>query len=156
MTTLMLLAVLSTGQITAPEPNGGWLSDYGVALKRTKELGKPLLIVIDQPDSAAARIEQVSHSRESEQANLLRHYVLCRVDASTRYGQAVAKAFGTGSLPYTAIIDKRAEHILFAKAGQFSSEEWSRTLTSHWQGVQPVSYRAASQANYYQPAYCAT
>ena len=162
MTTLMLLAVLGTGQVAASEktPENAWLSDYGAALQRTKESGKPLLIVIDLPGNAAARVEQISYSPGSNgssgsTAELLKYYVLCRVDADTKYGQAVAQAFKTGTLPYTAVIDKRGETILFAKSGQFAAEEWTTTLTSYWRGERPVSYRPVATQPI-QAAHCST
>jgi hypothetical protein len=181
MTTLMLLAVLGTGQAasdqTTSAANNAWLSDYGVALQRTKETGKPLLIVIDLPGNSAARIEQIRYSpgdsgdkaadkkaadkkaadeaTDSASADLLKYYVVCRIDASSKYGQAVAQAFETTTLPYTAIIDKRAERILFSKAGQFTANEWTTTLTSYWRGERLVSYRpVVSQP--VQAAFCST
>jgi hypothetical protein len=168
MTTLMLLAILGTGQTAdtgkaspahqTVAPENAWLDDYGVALEQTKKLGKPLLMVIDTPSNAAARMQQISYrtadgtSTESNSANLLKYYVLCRVDASTKYGQAVAEAFKTSTLPHTAIIDKRGKHILFRKAGQFGSAEWTSTLTSYWRGERLVTYQA-SASNSYQPSY---
>ena len=81
--------------------------------------------------------------------------LLCRIDAGSKYGQAVAQAFETTTLPYTAIIDKRAERILFSKAGQFTATEWSTTLTSHWRGERLVSYQpVVSQP--VQAAFCST
>src|SRR6478672_1790188 len=120
MNALVLLAVLGTGQVATTGEK--WLDDYGLALKQSKEQHKPLLIVIDRPNDSAGRISQISHS-ESTPANDLKNYVLCRVDADTKYGQAVAKAFATTALPYTAVIDNAGEYILYAKSGQFSSDE---------------------------------
>ncbi len=146
MNALVLLAVLGTGQVAASDETTGvkWLSDYGVALKAAREQGRPLLIVIDRPGDAVGRISQISHS-EAGPADDLKHYVLCRVDADTAYGKAVVKAFEAASLPHTAIIDKAGEYILFAKAGQFSSQEWTTTLAKYRTGVRPVSYRSARE-----------
>lgn len=154
MTTLMLLAVLGTGQVAT---DSAWLSDYGVALQRTKETGKPLLIVIDLPGNAAARVEQISY-RAGSTDDLLKYYVLCRVDASSKYGQAVAQAFQTSTLPHTAIIDKRGERILYAKNGQFSGEEWTTTLTTYWRGERLVSYQPVVSQSYqsFPAAGCST
>jgi len=146
MTTLMLLAVLGTGQAAGSDT---WLSDYGEALTQARESGKPLLIVIDRPANAA-RVEHVSHSASGQSSESLKHYILCRVDADTAYGQAVAKAFGTSSVPYTAIIDKRGEKILFTRAGRFSMDEWNAALVSYQRGVRPVAYQPPVE---YQPAY---
>ncbi len=149
MTTLMLLAVLGTGQVTT---ESAWLSDYGAALQRTKETGKPLLIVIDLPGNAAAHVEQISYRATDD---LLKYYVLCRVDAGSKYGQAVARAFQTSTLPHTAIIDKRGQNVLFAKSGQFAGEEWTTTLNRYWRGERLVSYQPVVSQSF-QPAVCST
>lgn len=145
MTTLFLLAVLGAADGGA-SPEGAWLSDYGQALKRAQQLRKPLLVVIDIPSNAVARVEQVSHSRDGD-AELLKHYVLCRVDGSTKYGQAVARAFEAGTLPFTSIIDNRGETLLYWKPGQWTADEWTNALSYYRAGVQPVSYQpVAAQA----------
>src|SRR5262245_8491940 len=130
MTTLFLLAVLGAGDVatTPTTPESAWLSDYGEGLKRAKQLQKPLLVVIDMPSNAVARVEQVSHNRDGD-AELLKNYVLCRVDASTKYGQAVAQAFEAGTVPYTSIIDNRGETILYWKQGQWTADEWTNALS---------------------------
>ena len=137
MNVLVLLAVLGTGQVAAT--NDKWLDDYGAALKQAKEQRKPLLIVIDRPNDAVGRISQISHS-ESPSGSDLKNYVLCRVDADSKYGQAVAKAFETTALPFTAVIDNAGQYVLFEKSGQFSSAEWTTTLTTYHAGVRPASY----------------
>lgn len=157
MTSLVLLAVLSTGQ--AAGTDSAWMNDYGAALKKTAELQKPLLIVIDLPDNEVGRVKQVSY-RSSAESELMKSYVLCRVDASSKYGQAVAKAFEATSVPHTAIIDREGKSILFTKRGQFSSDdEWATMLSTYRSGVapasvQPVSYQGASTRSQhtYQPA----
>jgi hypothetical protein len=155
MNALVLLAVLGTSQAAAPAGPGasGWYDDYGAALRASKQAGKPLLIVIDQPGVAAGRLERlnvqpVSTRTESRPDALLKSYVLCRIDAGTKYGEAVAKAFRAPTLPYTAVIDKTGSEVLFSKAGQISSDDWTATLTKFQRGERYVSYQPAV---YYQP-----
>ncbi len=150
MNALVLLAVLGTGQVAASDETAGakWLSDYGVALKAAREQGKPLLIVIDRPEDAVGRVSQISHS-ETKPVDDLKHYVLCRVDADTAYGKAVAEAFDAASLPHTAVIDKAGQYVLFSKEGQFSSQEWTATLAKYRTGVRPVSYRSSAREQVY-------
>jgi hypothetical protein len=149
MNALVLLAVLSTGQVAAA--NEKWLDDYGVALKQAKEQQKPLLVVIDRPADSAARISQISHT-EAKPADDLKNYVLCRVDADTDYGKAVAKAFEATTLPHTAVIDKTGSKILFTKYGQFTSDEWTTALATYRAGVRPVSYSSHVEQVY--GSYC--
>jgi hypothetical protein len=149
MNTLVLLGVLATSQVATTSDQ--WLSDYGVALKQAKEQQRPLLIVIDRPADAAARISQISHIEEKP-ADGLKNYVLCRVDADTEYGKAVAKAFEATTLPHTAVIDKTGSKILFTKQGQFTSSEWTTTLASYRAGVRPVAYSSYVEQTF--GSYC--
>ena len=150
MNTLMMLLVMGAGQVTGAGENG-WSDDYGAALKQAKQLGKPLLIVIEGPDDSVARLEQISLRDDRGQTALLKHYVLCRIDATTKYGKAVAKSFRATQLPHTAVIDKTVSTILYTKRGQFTSQEWKTTLTKYRHGVRVVHSRTRRQ-----PVYCPT
>jgi hypothetical protein len=154
MTAMLLFAALSAGQVTSGESE--WLTDYGVALERCKGQGRPLLIVIDRPGRPVARFEQTGYSPSDRSTRGPQDYVLCHIDGSTRYGQAVAAAFQASSLPYTAIIDKRGKGILYAKHGEFSSEEWATTLSSYRAGVRLVAYQPVASQTFSQPAQCST
>jgi hypothetical protein len=157
MNSILLLAVLSAGQ-SAGTPS--WLDDYGAALSQAKQARKPLLIVIDRPSDAGARIEQISYRDDSRQEALLKNYVLCRVDAGTAYGAEVAKVFGASRLPYTAIIDKTTTAVLYTKAGQFTGDDWTATLVRYQSGERPVAYQPPVAIQQFQPmpsrAFCST
>jgi len=117
---------------------GEWLDDYGKALQQTKQSGKPLLIVIDRPAKSAVQSVAAKPDHRDE---LLNVYVLCRIDASTKYGQAVAESFKAQSYPYAAIIDRTGGYIIFSKSGAMGETEWTNTLTQYQKGVQPsVAY----------------
>jgi hypothetical protein len=100
-----------TGQLTS-----NWEGDYGRALAVTRQTQqRPLLVVIDMPADAEHRIEPVRLVKEqsiNQDASLLAAYELCHVNASTEYGQKVAKAFKTAEFPYVAIIDKSGHKII--------------------------------------------
>jgi hypothetical protein len=159
MTAMILLATLSAGQIATAD--AAWLGDYGLALQKTKEQGKPLLIVIDLPGRSvtrgeAARVEPAGYAAGSEGSEALKDYVLCRIDASSKYGRSVVAAFQATTLPHTAIIDRRGASILYTKQGQFSSSEWTTTLTSYRHGVRPVSYQPVASQSIFQLGGCST
>jgi hypothetical protein len=124
-----------------------WQADYGQALEATRSDHRPLLVVLDVPANPEAALDQTLLSGEGEQAALLGNYQLCHVDASTEYGQQVAKAFGATQFPHTAIIDRNGAYVLFKKPGQITATEWNATLTRYQSGEQTtartVSYRGS-------------
>lgn len=124
-----------------------WYSDYGVALQQARAAGKPLLIVLDSPAESAAQLPQVSDADAQHRA-LLAQYVLCRVDVSTKYGQAVAAAFQATRFPHTAIIDRSGRYKIFKYTGQLSAQQWQATLTHYRTGQAP----GTSAVSYSQPA----
>jgi hypothetical protein len=130
-----------------------WEHDYGVALAATRAGNQPLLVVIDNPRERGARIEPALLSDDSidgSQHELLQNYGLCRVDASTRYGRALARAFRARHYPYMAIIDKTGSVILYSKEGNIESRDWEDALTRHRNGERtPV--RAVSHTTSRRP-----
>lgn len=138
---LMLSAVLG-----APA-DGMWKNDYAQALEAARASQKPLLVVLHKPDEPKQAIQQVGFSDDSEQAALLKNYELCQIDVSTADGQAVAKAFGAKSYPYTVITNKTAKKVIFRKAGAFSDGQWTTTLVDYRKGVAPVTYVAPPAGN---------
>jgi hypothetical protein len=126
---VQLLSILGIALTSIAATSGGhkWEADYGKALAATRADDRPLLVVLQVPGES-----QVAD--DSEQAKLLGDYQLCRIDASTEYGQRVAEAFKAESLPYMAIIDKTGSVVLFHKEGQLSEEEWQSTLAAHRKG----------------------
>jgi hypothetical protein len=139
---LMLSAVLG-----AAPADGMWKSDYAQALEAARTSKKPLLVVLHKPNEPKQAIQQVGFSDDSEQAALLKNYELCSIDVSTADGQAVAKAFGAKSYPYTVITNKTAKKVIFRKAGAFSDGQWTTTLVDYRKGVAPVTYVAPPAGN---------
>lgn len=124
-----------------------WHADYGKALAATRSDHRPLLVVLDIPSNPEAALDEDLLSGEGELAALLGQYELCHVDASTEYGQQVAKAFKATQFPHTAIIDRTGAVVLFKKPGQITEAEWNSTLARYRSGEQPttqtVSYRGS-------------
>jgi hypothetical protein len=60
--------------------------------------------------------------------------VLCRVDVTTDYGKRVADAFKVKQCPFTAIIDKTGQKIIYRKSGQLDDSEWVTALDTHKRG----------------------
>ena len=109
--------------------------DYGVALAATKKAQRPLLVIIDDPNKPDRRVEQASERTNGTQSELLAAYEICRVDATTAYGQQVADSFKVREFPYTAIIDRTGSVILYQQSGQITPERWTATLASYKSGV---------------------
>ncbi len=132
-----LLALSSS--VTAAEL--GYLTHYGSALEATRSASRPLLVVIGR-DANFADSDLLPSSSEP-----LKNYTVCTIDASSAYGERVAKAFRVSSLPHAAIIDKTGKTILFSQSGPISEQAWDATLARFEHGTarrevaarQPVS-----------------
>jgi hypothetical protein len=114
-----------------------WMNDYGAALKAAKAERKPLLVVIEDPAERTAKFEEASLSHQRADRELLSKYKLCRIDATTPYGAAVARAFRAQALPFTSIIDKTGSVQIFVKAGPLSETQWRAALAQHQSGAKP-------------------
>lgn len=156
------VALLSMGG--APEnAKKDWMPRYGEALAAAKLAQQPLVVVLEDASNPGRQLSQVQESDES-QKQLLKPYVLCRVDVSTPYGKQVASAFKATSFPHTAVIDKTAKYIIYRKRGQFTANEWAHTLVKYRTGTRavPVASRqptytwGQSGFSWPQPAACRT
>ncbi|MEX2316764.1 MAG: hypothetical protein WD669_06410 [Pirellulales bacterium] len=145
---LATFALALSFSAAAPEPLQ-WEASYGKALEATRAVEHPLLVVIDNPTAAEARLapELLNPAGTSgKEVEMLRPYQLCHVDITTEYGQKVAEAFKAKAFPYVAVIDKTGSVIIFSKAGKISTEEWGNILTTYKTGdrsmaVSRVSYK---------------
>ncbi len=133
---VLAIAAIAVSSAVATPPATEWQADYGKALAATRTDDRPLLVVLDVPS------DPKSIQVADEQSNLLSAYQLCHIDASTEYGQKVAKVFHAEKFPFTAIIDKTGSVVLHKKQGQLSDSEWNETLAAYQSGErsQPVSY----------------
>lgn len=121
-----------------------WESSYGSALETTRSAHRPLVVVLDNPSAADARIAPGVLNPDgaaARQLELLNAYERCHVDVTTSYGQKVAAAFKATTFPYVAVIDNTGSVILFSKAGQFSTAEWERILTTYRSGDRSLASR---------------
>lgn len=129
MMNCLLITLAMVASTPTPDVEGVvWSDDYGAALKTTKELQKPLLIVIDDSARSQVQSQQVEATLELKNAALLEGYVLCHVDVTTDYGKRVAGVFKVTQFPFTAIIDKTGEKIIYRKAGQLGDSDWATAL----------------------------
>jgi hypothetical protein len=137
MLSYLATATLAVSLLTSTPQPLEWQADYGKALAATRSGDQPLLVVVDKPGTSDKQLDPNLLSQdtiEGQDFELLRPYHLCHVDASTDYGQAVAKAFKADSFPFTAIIDKTGSVVLFSKTGQMASDEWQVLLKSYQKG----------------------
>jgi len=132
----LLVAICSAAVLTGSAASGQHVAtDYGEALRTARSVGRPLLVVLDSAQQHEERIALPgARSADAPAADGLENYVLCHVDATTRYGQRVAKAFRATELPYAAIIDKTGSVILFRRAGHMRRGEWIGALRRHRDG----------------------
>jgi hypothetical protein len=146
----MTTATLAVGLLAATPQAPQWKASYGKALEATRENDQPLLVVLDKPDSASARVEPALLSEgevSGKPVELLKSYELCHVDVTTDYGQKVAKAFHVSTFPHVAIIDKTGSVIIYRKSGSIGAAEWQEILNRHRDGER-ISGRAVSHLSY--------
>ena len=108
-----------------------WMTHYGRAVERTKTQSKPLLIIFEKSPSKGGGprpSQTASLTNQADSSDLLNKFVLCRIDATTRYGSRVATAFKIDHFPCTVIVDRVGRRIIFQKTGQFSTPEWTAIL----------------------------
>ena len=139
MNLFVLVALVGTMQLPHANEGQKWHADYGEALKAAQSSGKPLLIVMLDP-SAKPPVSRVSRTEEARVEELLAKYELCQIDVSSKYGQAVAKAFETNEVPFTVIIDKSAKKQLYRRAGDLDNGQWTTVLARFQTGAETVSY----------------
>lgn len=121
-----------------------WSENYTKALERTQETEKPLLVVIHDPADAKSRSKHATDKPDATQAQLLKHYELCRIDGTTEYGKKVADAFQVESLPFMAVIDKTGTSVLCRHAGSLEVDQWVEKLVAHKDGEIPATRTAAA------------
>jgi len=137
-----LALAIALGATTATPTQLQWQTDYGKALAATRADSRPLLVVLDVPDNPKTTVETKQVAKDESQEKLLSAFQLCHVDASTAYGKKVAKAFGTSTFPYTAIIDKSGSVVICRKEGQLSNDQWQKILAKYRTGQRDSeSYR---------------
>ena len=139
----VLTAIVLSNTVASSSP-AQWHGDYGKALAATRGDDRPLLIVLDVPNDPKAAATDAQLDVDGEQAKLLSSYQLCRVDASTEYGQQIAKMFQAEKFPLTAIIDKTGSVVLLKKQGKLTNAEWNQTLSAYKSGERaPQHYTSA-------------
>jgi hypothetical protein len=151
-------ATLAVGLLATTPQAPVWQASYGKALQATREGNRPLLVVLDKPNSADARVEPELLSEGSISGNpveALKPYQLCHVDVTSEYGKKVAAAFQAKSFPAVAIIDKTGSVIIHRQNGKIDPARWEKMLNEHKDGLRPtakavshVSYKAVVGSSY--------
>lgn len=130
----LIISALAISSAVAASKPAQWQADYGKALAATRADDRPLLVVLDIPNNPNKAAEDDQLKTDGDQGQLLAKYQLCHIDASTEYGERVAKVFKADKFPFTAIIDKTGSIVLHKKAGQLTDEEWNETLAAYKSG----------------------
>ena len=104
-----------------------WTNDYAKALDSARKAKRPMVVVLEDPRYSKLRADSLIGVKR----DLLRQFEVCRVDATSNYGNKVAKLYGATQLPYAVVTDEECKNILFRGAGQFSSDVWNETLENY-------------------------
>jgi hypothetical protein len=166
MVSYLATAILAVSVLAGTPQPVEWQADYGKALAATRSGDQPLLVVLDEPTTAEARVEPAllgEGTLNTSDAELLHRYHLCHVDVSTSYGKKVAGVFAAKRFPHVAIIDKSGSVIIYSRSGKIADGEWRTALRSHQDGTRPlrhVSYKLSGDASessspvYSNQSYC--
>lgn len=168
MVSYLATAMMAIGVLASTPESAEWKADYGDALAETRAGdNQPLLVVLDEPQAKETSIEPALAGEGDSKVvdrKLLKHYRLCRIDASTKYGQKVAGVFKAKRFPHVTIIDKSGKVVLFKKTGNISTTELTTALEKHQDGervkAKTISYNfngdsaASSQPVYRNNSYC--
>jgi len=147
----LVLTAIAMSSAVASTHSAQWQTDYGKALAETRADDRPLLVVLDVPSDpkAAAQDKQLKTEK-------LTSYRLCHIDASTEYGQKVAKVFKAEKFPFTAIIDKTGSIVLHKQQGQLTDAQWNETLSTYQSGERTALQDTSAHREYtsaYRGAY---
>ncbi|MCS7014609.1 MAG: thioredoxin family protein [Gemmatales bacterium] len=120
---------------------GAWELDYGKALQKSRQDGKPVLVVIGRGKAGWQELSAQGWSEAN--IEIVRNYFhAVYVDAEdAEYGEALAQQFHFRSLPALVISDRYARTQLVRQEGQLSEDQLSRLLRQH--GQMPNTVRAS-------------
>lgn len=153
MTVLRILTVLFVLSSTLLAKTDGakqlelkWRRHYDSAKVEAQKAKRPLVVVIEKPDSSQEKIDETKLTPKDRKKIATEKFELVRVDATTDYGKRVAKAFGARKFPYTAVTDKQSVKIVFRKEGQMSQKDWTLALAkSSDKGLKAMQQEALKQ-----------
>ena len=124
-----LLVVTASGLGQSDESSElAWSVDYAQAFAAAKSSRKPLLVVIEDSTKQGNQFDEDKLASEPTQVQLMSQFELCKIDASSKKGKQVAKAWGATQFPYTAITDRTNSVVVYRKGGQMSRNEWIAAL----------------------------
>ncbi|MEM7316040.1 MAG: thioredoxin family protein [Planctomycetota bacterium] len=123
------LSVICLGIVGMFDVSHEWTNDYAKALDSARKAKRPMVVVLEDPRYSKLRADSLIGVKR----DLLRQFEVCRVDATSNYGNKVAKLYGATQLPYAVVTDGECKNILFRGAGQFSSDVWNETLENYTQ-----------------------
>lgn len=155
MTVLRILTVLFVllSSTLLAKTNGAsqlelkWRRHYDSAKVEAQKAKRPLVVVIEKPDSSQEKIDETKLTPQDRKKITTENFELVRVDATTDYGKRVAEAFGARKFPYTAVTDKQSVKIVFRKEGQMSQKDWTLALAkSSDKGLKAMQEEAINQA----------
>ncbi|MDA0661186.1 MAG: hypothetical protein O3C60_20485, partial [Planctomycetota bacterium] len=107
-----------------------WSGDYGKALAMARASGKPLIVLIEKSDDPSHSVDVAKTFSAGDQEGVTAKFELCRVDASTQYGQELAKSFGVYQFPFTAVSTRDGTRIAYRRQGPITSDQLRSALAT--------------------------
>jgi hypothetical protein len=150
---LLVLAGYLVAPSTAPERL--WMSDYGMAQKKGRELHKPLAVVVGSGQNGYNRLLKEGLSAEVQSA-LRENYVCLYLDSTKPENQRLVKAFEISSGVGLVLSDRRGDYQAFTHDGSLSQAALMRHLWQHAGAgavTQTVEQPITRTSNYREPTY---
>jgi len=133
--------------------------NYGDAYRAAKELGWPLLVILNPGDETVADIKPIDFEtvrKSRKRRELLDNYVVAVVNTGTRRGQQTHRLFKSPTLPRVVVIDKQQKIQLFKTSEKLYGQLWTTILETYREGkpLAPTKTAArSSKGDGSRPAY---
>lgn len=143
-----IVVCLASSVVTSPSEKAAlqWGDHYGSAKKVAQATKRPLLVVLENPAKVTEKIDEATLHEKDRQAIAKQRFELVRVNVNTDYGKRVAAAFGATEFPYTAVTDGRSVNIVYRKAGQMTTKDWTLALAKSRRAPIPNAVSVSNSA----------
>lgn len=137
--TLTKLLILFAGIPSAgdmPQP-AVFYQNYHQGLQAARAGKKPLLVILNpgpQWEGNALTVEGLRKTRERR--GLLKNYVVVVIDATTRHGEIVHRAYAKPKLPHVVVLGKRQSYQIFTTSEKLYGQRWTEILKKYKTGEQ--------------------
>lgn len=142
---LLLAGVMAPDQLEETH-----FDNYSDAYRAAKELGLPLLVILNPDDKEVADIKPITMEavrKTGKRRELLENYVVAVVDTGTKRGQKTYELFKSPELPRVVVIDKQQKVQLFKTSEKLYGQLWTTILETYREGKRPAPVKTVSRSS---------